>query len=83
MTKGRLVLRCEPAGFDSLKPEYADERGPGNSKRNNRGRNIARIPVVVLAISKVEEDVLKTNDLNVNCYIQNPVDDDEFVWVLR
>ena len=42
-----------------------------------------RIPVVVLTTSKAEEDVLKSYDLNANCYISKPVDLDQFIQVVR
>ena len=42
-----------------------------------------RIPVVILTTSKAEEDVLKSYDLNANCYITKPVDLDQFIDVVR
>ena len=42
-----------------------------------------RIPVVILTTSKAEEDVLKSYDLNANCYITKPVDLDQFIKVIR
>jgi CheY-like chemotaxis protein len=42
-----------------------------------------RIPVVVLTTSKAEEDVLKSYELNANCYITKPVDLDQFINVVR
>jgi len=44
---------------------------------------LRRIPVVVLTTSKAEGDILKSYDLHVNCYIQKPVDYNEFIKVLR
>ncbi len=38
-----------------------------------------RIPVVVLALSGVEQDVLDCYNLHANAYITKPVDYDEFV----
>ena len=32
------------------------------------------IPVVILTVSKAEEDILKTYNLHANCYISKPVD---------
>jgi CheY-like chemotaxis protein len=34
---------------------------------------LRRIPIIVLTTSKAEEDVLKTYDLGVNCFITKPV----------
>ena len=33
--------------------------------------NLKRIPVVILTISKAEEDILKTYNLHANCYVKN------------
>jgi CheY-like chemotaxis protein len=41
------------------------------------------IPVVVLTISKAEEDVLKTYDLHANCYITKPIDLEQFAKVVK
>src|SRR4051812_24241643 len=35
---------------------------------------LRRIPVVVLTTSSAEEDVVRSYDLHVNCYITKPVD---------
>ena len=45
--------------------------------------DLRRIPVVVLTISKAEEDIFKTYDLHANCYITKPVDLDQFMEVLK
>lgn len=44
---------------------------------------LKRIPVLVLTISKAEEDILKTYDLHVNCYITKPVDLVQFIGVVK
>ena len=41
------------------------------------------IPVIVLTTSAVEQDVLRSYDLNAACYITKPIDLDEFVTVVR
>jgi len=45
--------------------------------------NLKRIPVVVLTTSRSEEDILKSYDLNANCYITKPVDLDQFISVVK
>ncbi len=45
--------------------------------------DLRRIPVVVLTTSTADEDVIKSYDLNVNCYIPKPVEIDKFVNVIR
>jgi chemotaxis family two-component system response regulator Rcp1 len=44
---------------------------------------LRRIPVVILTTSQAEEDVIKTYDLHVNCYITKPVDLDQFVKIVK
>jgi len=40
--------------------------------------DLHKIPIVVLTISKDEEDICHAYDLNCNCYITKPVDLDQF-----
>jgi two-component system, chemotaxis family, response regulator Rcp1 len=44
---------------------------------------LKRIPVVVLTVSKAEEDILKTYNLHANCYITKPLDLEQFLTVVR
>lgn len=44
---------------------------------------LRRIPVVVLTVSGAEEDILKSYDLNANCYITKPVNLDQFIRVVQ
>ncbi|MES9960472.1 MAG: response regulator [Sedimenticola sp.] len=41
------------------------------------------IPVVVLTMSKAEEDIKKAYDLHANCYITKPIDLDQFIDVVK
>ncbi len=45
--------------------------------------DLRRIPVVILTSSQAEEDVLKTYDLQANCYVTKPVDLDQFIKVVQ
>jgi CheY-like chemotaxis protein len=45
--------------------------------------DLRSIPVVILTVSGAEEDILKTYDLHANCYIQKPLDLDQFVEVVK
>ncbi len=45
--------------------------------------NLRRIPVIILTTSKSEQDILKTYDLHVNCYITKPVDLSQFLKVIQ
>jgi two-component system response regulator len=45
--------------------------------------DLKRIPVVILTISKDEEDILKTYNLHANCFITKPIDLNQFVKVVK
>ena len=46
-------------------------------------KDLRRIPVVILTISKAEEDIIKSYDLHANCYITKPVDLEQFIKVVK
>ena len=46
-------------------------------------RDLKRLPVIILSISKTEEDILKTYNLHANCYISKPLDFDKFLGVVK
>jgi CheY-like chemotaxis protein len=41
------------------------------------------IPIVVLTTSRAEQDILRAYQLNANCYINKPVDFNQFLDVVR
>ena len=45
--------------------------------------NLKQIPVVILTTSDSEEDILRSYNLNANCYITKPVDFEQFIKVVR
>ena len=45
--------------------------------------SLKSIPVVVLTVSKAEEDVLKSYNLHANCYITKPLDLNQFSKVVK
>jgi chemotaxis family two-component system response regulator Rcp1 len=45
--------------------------------------DLRRIPVVILTVSKNEEDVLKTYNLHANCFITKPIDLNQFIKVVK
>jgi len=49
-------------------------------KRNDE---LKVIPVAILTTSEAEEDVLRTYKLHANCYINKPVDFNQFVRVVK
>ena len=44
---------------------------------------LRRITVVVLTVSKAEQDIIKSYNLHANCYITKPVDLDQFLEVVK
>ncbi len=44
---------------------------------------LKKIPVVILTMSRAEEDILKSYALHANCYITKPVDMDQFIKIVR
>lgn len=46
-------------------------------------KNLMRIPVVVLTVSKAEEDIIKCYEHHANCYITKPLDFAQFVEVTK
>lgn len=45
--------------------------------------DLKRIPVVILTVSKAEEDILKSYDLHANCYVTKPIDMNQFIKVVH
>lgn len=44
---------------------------------------LKRIPVVVLTTSKAEDDISRSYDLHVNCYVTKPVEMEQFIEVVK
>ncbi len=44
---------------------------------------LKRIPVVVLTVSKAEEEIIKCYDYHANCYITKPLDFSQFIAVTK
>lgn len=45
--------------------------------------DLKRIPIVILTTSANEEDVLRTYNLNANCYVTKPFDVQQFIQVIQ
>ncbi len=45
--------------------------------------NLKRIPVVILTVSKAEEDIVKCYNYHANCYITKPLDFNQFMEVTK
>ncbi len=45
--------------------------------------DLKTIPVVVITSSEAEQDIVKSYNLNANCYVTKPVDLDQFIKVVQ
>jgi len=45
--------------------------------------NLKTIPVVIITSSEAEQDVIKSYNLNANCYVTKPVNLDQFIKVVQ
>ena len=45
--------------------------------------SLKTIPVVIITSSEAEQDVIKSYNLNANCYVTKPVDLDQFIKVVQ
>ncbi len=45
--------------------------------------NLRLIPVVILTVSRSEEDILRSYGLYANCYITKPIDFNQFISVVK
>lgn len=45
--------------------------------------DLRSIPVVILTVSGAEEDIVKSYNLHANCYIQKPLNLDQFIEVVK
>jgi two-component system, chemotaxis family, response regulator Rcp1 len=45
--------------------------------------NLKRIPVIILTVSRAEEDILRSYNLHANCYITKPVELDQFLTAVK
>lgn len=48
-----------------------------------RDQDLRSIPVVILTTSEAESDILASYDLGANCYLQKPLELDDFFHVIK
>ncbi len=48
-----------------------------------KDQDLMSIPIVVLTMSKAEEDILNTYQLHANCYITKPIDMAQFLSIMK
>ncbi len=46
-------------------------------------KSLKLIPVIILSTSTAERDILKTYELNANCYVTKPIDFEQFSYVVK
>lgn len=75
---------------DATKPDLIllDLNLPKKSGREvleeiKQDEELQTIPVVVLTVSQAERDIVKSYQLHANCYINKPIDLDQFVEVIK
>ena len=84
------ILRRQGRHANALRPDLIllDLNLPGRDGREvlmeiQRDEDLRSIPVVVLTTSRAEEDILKSYNLNANCYIAKPVGIESFVDIVK
>jgi two-component system response regulator len=85
-----FFMRQEGAYADAPRPDFIllDLNLPKRDGREvlsiiKADENLKQIPVVILTTSDSEEDILRSYNLNANCYITKPVDFEKFIMVVR
>lgn len=83
-------LRRQPPFEDAVRPDIIllDLNLPKKDGREvlaeiKADSDLRRIPVIVLTTSNAEQDILRSYDLHVNCYINKPVDFDRFFEIIQ
>jgi chemotaxis family two-component system response regulator Rcp1 len=83
-------LRQEDEYADAPRPHVIllDLNLPGKDGREvlaevKADGSLRRIPVVVLTMSRAEDDIFRSYDLHANCYITKPVELNQFLEVVR
>jgi two-component system, chemotaxis family, response regulator Rcp1 len=83
-------LRRQGSYADSIRPDLImlDLNLPRKDGREvlaeiKADETLRTIPVVVLTTSRAEQDILRSYQLNANCYITKPVDFNQFLEVVR
>ena len=84
------LLRREGKYADAARPDLIllDLNLPKKNGREvlaeiKQDQDLRRIPVVVLTTSQAEQDIIKSYDLQANCYITKPADLYQFATVVK
>lgn len=83
-------LRCQGEFADVARPDLIllDLNLPGMDGREvlaevKADADLKLIPIVILTTSTDEEDVLRSYNLNANCYVTKPIDIKQFIHVIQ
>jgi len=83
-------LRCQGEFTNALRPDLIllDLNLPGMDGREvleevKADPVLRRIPIVILTTSSDEEDVLRSYNLNANCYVTKPIDIQQFIHLVQ
>ena len=83
------MLRKEPPYGDQVTPDLIllDLNLPRKDGREvlaeiKSSRDLAKIPVVILTGSRAQLDVVRSYELNANCYIAKPIDFEQLTSVV-
>jgi chemotaxis family two-component system response regulator Rcp1 len=78
--KNKDALRPDIILLDLDLPKKDGREVLGEIKSND---NLKRIPVIILTVSRSDDDVIKTYNLHANCFITKPISVDKFFSVVR
>jgi chemotaxis family two-component system response regulator Rcp1 len=83
-------LRCHGKSANGMRPDLIllDLNLPKKDGREvlaeiKADDDLKRIPVVVLTISKAEEDILRSYSLHANCYLTKPIEFEQFFNLVK
>ena len=83
-------LRCQGAFAHADRPDLIllDLNLPGMDGREvlaevKADAQLKQIPIVILTTSTDEEDILRSYNLNANCYVSKPIDIHEFIHAVN
>ena len=83
-------LRREDGYADAVRPDLIllDLNLPRKDGREvlaeiKQDPDLKRIPVIVLTTSAAEQDIVRSYNLQANCYITKPVDLDQFIVIVK
>lgn len=83
-------LHCRGKFVDAVRPDLIllDLNLPGMNGQEvlaevKADADLKRIPIVILTTSTDEEDILRSYNLNANCYVTKPLDINQFIRVIQ